>query len=541
MTAETEPGNSRPVLTVAADGSADFAEIADAVAAAPGGAVIRVRPGVYRHPVTIRTDIEVAGDGPVHAVVLELAEDPALDHDNAIPILIGARVGVRGLTVRRAGGTGRSAAIFVAAGTLSLDGCVVEALGDFPLVCRNEGTFALLRRCVFRTGRHGVLFSNGAGGLMERCAVRGAGTFGVSVGEGARATVRHCRIRGQNGGIIARESGNARVEHCRLGGGPNAGLQATDGGTLRADWCAVTNYSYGVLCFNRGAVLLDGCALYGNRTGGVCAARDGDAGAVELARCEVYANGQTEIQVSGQATATIRDCRIHSGRGNGVDVWHAGSRVRLEGCRIADHAKSGVLATDGGDVELIDCDVRDCEAAAISLAGDGAAAVGLVDRCRVSGVRPWGVRATDGAKLTVRDTTVGNGILCAGDVRGGLERCDVTAVGFAAVQIRERAAVALTDSRVHGSPQAGVFVYLDGRAELNRCAVTDNGEAGVEATTGGEATVRNSRIGANLLGAVRLVNGGRARVTGCDLTGNARPSWNVDDLDLLSESENRAD
>jgi parallel beta-helix repeat protein len=60
---------------VAQDGSADFATIGAALAAAGDGDTILVRPGAYVEALEIEKDVTVRGDGPVGAVIIGIPPD----------------------------------------------------------------------------------------------------------------------------------------------------------------------------------------------------------------------------------------------------------------------------------------------------------------------------------------------------------------------------------------------------------------------------------------------------------------------------------
>ena len=56
-------------LSVGAEG-ADFSSLAEAVAAAPKGATIQLRPGRYEEDVTILQQLTISGDGNVDEIVI---------------------------------------------------------------------------------------------------------------------------------------------------------------------------------------------------------------------------------------------------------------------------------------------------------------------------------------------------------------------------------------------------------------------------------------------------------------------------------------
>ena len=66
------------VLTVATDGSGQYLQIAEAVKAAPPGALVLVAPGTYTQKVTVDKPIELRGSGPLGGTVLAAGNGHAL-------------------------------------------------------------------------------------------------------------------------------------------------------------------------------------------------------------------------------------------------------------------------------------------------------------------------------------------------------------------------------------------------------------------------------------------------------------------------------
>ena len=70
-----------PVVVVAADGSADFRTISEAVIAASPGDTILVTPGTYGETIVIDKDISVRGLGPRHEIIVASPMGPAVVFD----------------------------------------------------------------------------------------------------------------------------------------------------------------------------------------------------------------------------------------------------------------------------------------------------------------------------------------------------------------------------------------------------------------------------------------------------------------------------
>jgi pectin methylesterase-like acyl-CoA thioesterase len=96
VAAEAAPGYITTVIVDQMPGRGDFTTISDAIARAPAGARIHIRPGYYREQLVVNKPLELVGDGPREDIVIDPERGNALVFDTNIGM-------VRSLTVKQSG------------------------------------------------------------------------------------------------------------------------------------------------------------------------------------------------------------------------------------------------------------------------------------------------------------------------------------------------------------------------------------------------------------------------------------------------------
>ena len=162
-----------PVLTVDATGKGDYTTIQDAVEAAPDGATVRVRAGVYRECLEIRKPVVIEGAGPDKTTVV--SNTPWAGSMTEF------RAKFDGL--RAQGGEEARHA---------LEDLVHQYGRPAALVAGTEGVAIKgLKLTLLSPGGEGLSVADGcvmldkAKAELSNCVVAGAWTYGVEVGEGS--------------------------------------------------------------------------------------------------------------------------------------------------------------------------------------------------------------------------------------------------------------------------------------------------------------------------------------------------------------------
>jgi nitrous oxidase accessory protein NosD len=182
----TASAQSGATHVVAADGSAEFSTIGDALAAAADGDTVLVRPGAYRESLLIDKGVSLQGDGAVADIVVDVPQAVLVDPPDAVlPTLLlrDADASVSGLTIL---GSHRLGGIQVQGGTPILEGNAIGAV-----VALSGDTQATIRDNTFLDFAD-VLVSSGASALIEGNDFTGGS---IRVDGGVDVTVRDNSIR----------------------------------------------------------------------------------------------------------------------------------------------------------------------------------------------------------------------------------------------------------------------------------------------------------------------------------------------------------
>lgn len=151
-----------------------------------------------------------------------------------------------------------------------------------------------------------------------------------------------------------------------------------------------------------GKSLVRGLTLSGKgaATGGSFFAVSVEGGSLMLENCTVQSDSMASIAVAGGETSLFaRDCVIRDGKASGIGAW-GGARVEATGCKIVNNRSAGVVVNNNAVVVLTKCTVSD------------------------NGL--WGIRAYEGGRAKVTETTFRNNAkgAYANDPSGTIERAN---------------------------------------------------------------------------------------------------------------------
>jgi serine/threonine protein kinase len=222
---------TQATLVVAPTGG-DYATIAEAVAKAPAGARILVRPGVYTESLIVDKNVEIVGEGARDAIVIEARRGPCLTHRSGTASLIGLTLHGRGARSRE-----EFFAVSAVGGDLILEDCVITSDTLACVVASGAETKVVARRCVIRDGgASGVGAWSGARVEAEACDISGHAMAGVVVSKGASVTLRRCEVK-DNAlfGVKSYEKGAVVVEQCRIADNAQGAFFVEPGSSLIKD------------------------------------------------------------------------------------------------------------------------------------------------------------------------------------------------------------------------------------------------------------------------------------------------------------------
>jgi F-box protein 11 len=492
-------------------GTGQYRTIGEALRAAPANARILVRPGRYTEGIKIERPVEIIGDGPREAIVVEPTDTDCVYMDTD-------RATVRGLTLRqRSGSKSRNFfAVDIPKGQLLLEDCDITS--DSLACVGIHGTTAdpLIRNCLIRDGKQSGIFAyDGAGGLIEDCEVTANTLAGVEIKSGATTTLRNCQIHdGKGSGVFINENGYATLEGCDIYSNTLAGIEIKKGGrpTLRE------------------------CKLHDGKASGAFFNEDGSG---TLERCEIYANALAGIEAKKNSTPTLTDCIVYDGKGSGLFIWDGASGL-VENCDIFNNTLSGIQVKMGANPLVRGCRIHDGKQGGVYVFEKG---LGRFEDCDIYANTLAGVEIAEGSNPTMRSCKVhdgkGSGVFIRGEAMGRIENCEIWGNTLAGVEVKETSNPVFRNCSIRDGKGTGVFVWSAGMATFEGCQIVGNQKAGIEIREGGRPTVRNCKINRNTYEAIWIHNKATATVENCDLTGNVRGAWDVEAGSTVTKRGNR--
>ena len=255
-------------LVVDASGSGDYPTIASAILGARPQDTIVLRPGTYKESLTVRSDVQIVGEGGRSMVFVEGAPGAnVFEFEGGRATLTGMTIRVVG-TVRADQGTG---AILVRSATPVFEDCDLTSSAGAAVYIRGPGANPVIRNCTMRnsSGSGVVVFYQQGQGTIEKCLISGNARSGVEIRTGGNPTVRDCEIRDNNSsGVSVIDQGQGTIEKCLISGNALSGVQISEGGNPTARNCEIRDgKGAGVYVYEEGHGTFTGNTLTGNARG----------------------------------------------------------------------------------------------------------------------------------------------------------------------------------------------------------------------------------------------------------------------------------
>jgi hypothetical protein len=186
---------------------------------------VLVKPGTYRGRVVVDKPLELIALGASADVVIDGVGEPALVVDTADAL-------VRGFTLISSAATATGKAVVeIMSGQSVVDLCEVRAVNQACLNAWGHKARPIVRRCRFIGGRHeGVVFAEGAEGMLDSCEIRSSPRAGVAIRDKANPLLRRCQIVEPGfRGLHAGDKGRGIVEDCSIEGGAGPAIELASG------------------------------------------------------------------------------------------------------------------------------------------------------------------------------------------------------------------------------------------------------------------------------------------------------------------------
>jgi Holliday junction resolvasome RuvABC ATP-dependent DNA helicase subunit/nitrous oxidase accessory protein NosD len=252
-------------------------------------------------------------------------------------------------------------------------------------------------------------------------------------------------------------------------------------------------------------------------------------GTAVLEHCTVTGG---RVEVSGDASPELRDCRFRQSAGVGL-LLAGDSRATVRGGTLSDIGGTGVLLDAGAAPDISGLIIA-------APGGDGIAArgyaCGVVEDCDISAPRGAGLRVTAGATPLLRRCRIRDGKAegvhvsgaTAGDGAGPpaadqgdesrtvLDSCEISGTASAGVVAAAGGRILLRGCRIERTGAAGILADGSSRVRSEATMVTDSADTAVVLRGDAELTAQGSTVARPAGNGVFAVGRSRLELDGCE-------------------------
>jgi parallel beta-helix repeat protein len=314
-------------------GGGDATTIADALARAGDGAIIRVGPGTYQESLRI--------ERPVRLIALEGGAAPIVAPESGPCALVTSRAGaIVGLDLRESpagdSATAAPACVILAGGEVSLESNRISAASGPGLLIR-DGANPVVR--ANRLEGAGMVVTGGARGTIAENSIVDATGPSLIVRGGAGPSLGDNVIEG-GGGVVFAEGASGSFVGNRLLATDATGIQVTTGANPQViDNTIEEAKEAGIFVYDSGAGRFEGNPIVGSGLSGVTIASGGLPAFVSNT---IRDNAEHGVLVVEGGRALLEGNQIMANQGHGIALG-AGSEVELEGNRLEDNDEPQLL------------------------------------------------------------------------------------------------------------------------------------------------------------------------------------------------------
>lgn len=320
---ETVTGTGREIV-VDANGEGDSRDIATAIATAPPGATIRIRPGAYTGALTLDKDVRLIGTpenpGQVNVSV----------SNQSCLISSAADVSVSGMSLRNSGQLA-GPCVVVPSGRLRLADVEITSASAAGLSVGAEGEVLGRALRIVDTAQHGLVVRDGGRLTLEAAAIEGSGGAGAQIVKASDVQVRDSRVVGGKGvGIVVADGSQVHLIGNTVADNALSGIEVLrTKGTFIADNVVSGNGEAGLFLNRKSAATVFGNRFGDNGLSGAIVM--GSSGRFERNRFED--NAEHGVYLTKAGCGVFTDNVIDGNRGYGVAI-EADSRAELRRNRI---------------------------------------------------------------------------------------------------------------------------------------------------------------------------------------------------------------
>jgi nitrous oxidase accessory protein NosD len=264
----------------------------------------------------------------------------------------------------------------VKSSSITLENCTVQSGVSDGMIITGVGSPQVLRCTVKNNAKNGIVFEAGVTGTVVATECRLNGASGVELrNSGTRPTLQSCAlVDNQLAGISVKDGAAVNVlEKTRCQGNKDAGMAAAGEGvelTVVDAICENNGVGIAVQEFAKGSIrdsTIRGCESHGIQFGMT-------ADGTEVVNNTITGSKGEGMLITGAngRVVTITGNKVSDGGANGIGVFGAGFKPKIENNECLKNAEYGILAIEGVSGIIRDNTVRDNHSGAI--AHEGAAA-----------------------------------------------------------------------------------------------------------------------------------------------------------------------
>jgi parallel beta-helix repeat protein len=363
--ADNPPSVSQGGIKVASDGSGDYTNIVDAVAAAKSGDRIEMMPGTYEGGVVIDKSITIEGIGSFEQIIWKAKGVDVIQWKAAEGM-------IKNITLLQEGGCEKTCnAIYFSGGSAVIENNALTSKGGATLYVQGVNSSpTIIKNNIFGSKEAGIYLEQESGGTIELNQIYENEFAGIEVKSGSHPAIKNNHIRnGKQGGIFFNTDAKGTAENNDIYENGLAGIEVKG----NADPLVRNNKVYnqkesGIFVNEKGRGTFEGNDIYGNGLSNfnVTAAsnplirnnkiHEGKEGGVLIEKAakatfennEIYGNAFAGIEIKGGSSPTIRNNVIRDGKQGGLFIHEKGKGL-IENNDITGNAYAGVEVKSGGD------------------------------------------------------------------------------------------------------------------------------------------------------------------------------------------------
>lgn len=333
QTSQPLAGTEPREIIVDANGGADHMDIAAAIAAAPPGATVRIRPGAYTGALTLDKDVHIIG-APENPGVVTVSVSK-----QACLISRGADVSVSGISLRNGGQTGEPCVV-VSSGRLSLTDVEIRSGSATGVSVGAQGELIGRALRIVDAAQQGLVVRDGGRLTLETSAIEGSGGVGAQIVKASDVQIRDSRVVGGKAvGIVVADSSQVRLIGNTVADNALSGLEVLrSAGFLLGDSDVSGNGEAGLFLNRNSDATVVGNRFTDNGLSGAIVM--GSSGRFERNRFE--RNAEHGVYLTGSGSGELSDNDIVGNRGYGVAI-EGDSRADLRENRIQGNKTPEVI------------------------------------------------------------------------------------------------------------------------------------------------------------------------------------------------------